>query len=125
MEIEDINKQLKDESLYFYEDMSNKLEVLKQLDFLDQDNRPTVKGRIATFITTSDEITLTEVLCQGILSELTPPECAAILSAFIYNDKVPEKEAPSPTLPLQQAKNQVSFISHLYSSFQNLTKFIL
>ncbi|EAN31716.1 DSHCT (NUC185) domain protein [Theileria parva strain Muguga] len=107
LEIEDINKQLKDESLYFYEDMSNKLEVLKQLDFLDQDNRPTVKGRIATFITTSDEITLTEVLCQGILSELTPPECAAILSAFIYNDKVPEKEAPSPTLPLQQAKNQV------------------
>ncbi|UKK02622.2 DEAD-box family helicase [Theileria orientalis] len=107
LEIEDINKQLKDESLYFYDDMINKLEVLKQLEFLDEKGRPTIKGRIATFITTSDELTLTEVLAQNILAGLSPPECAAILSAFIYNDKVPEKEAPSPTLSLQQAKSQV------------------
>ncbi|AFZ81204.1 DEAD/DEAH box helicase domain-containing protein [Theileria equi strain WA] len=106
-EIEEINKNLRDESLHTYSEMISKLDVLKQLDFLDEKGRPTTKGRIATFITTGDEITLTEVLFQNLLKNLEPEECAAILSAFIYNDRAPEKEAPAPTLGIQMARDRV------------------
>ncbi|GBE61715.1 helicase with zinc finger motif containing protein [Babesia ovata] len=106
-EIEEISANLKEESLYAYDEMIAKVEVLKQLEFLDEHGRPTVKGRIATYLTTGDEITLTETIVQNVLSGLEPEECAAILSAFIHNDRAPEKEVPAPTQAIQRARDAV------------------
>ncbi|GFE54548.1 DEAD DEAH box helicase domain-containing protein [Babesia ovis] len=106
-ELKRISEHLKEESLYAYDDMVAKVEVLKQLDFLDQNGKPTVKGRIATYLTTGDEITLTETITQNILNGLEPEECAAILSAFVHNDRAPEKEVPAPTLAIQKARDMV------------------
>ncbi|ORM41527.1 Helicase SKI2W [Babesia sp. Xinjiang] len=106
-EIELISEHLKEESLHAYDEMVAKVEVLKQLDFLDEHGKPTVKGRIATYLTTGDEITLTEAITQNVLSGLEPAECAAILSAFVYNDRAPEKEVPAPTHAIQRARDMV------------------
>ncbi|KAK1938582.1 putative helicase with zinc finger motif protein [Babesia divergens] len=106
-DIEMISENLKEESLHAYDEMIAKVEVLKQLDFLDQNGKPTVKGRIATYLTTGDEITLTETIVRNVLGGLEPEECAAILSAFVYNDRLPEKEVPAPTFAIQKARDQV------------------
>ncbi|EDO06191.1 helicase with zinc finger motif protein [Babesia bovis T2Bo] len=106
-ELERITSLLKEESLSSYDEMVAKVEVLKQLDFLDENGKPTVKGRIATYLTTGDEITLTETITQNVLNDLEPEECAAILSAFVHNDRSPEKEVPSPTAAIQKARDMV------------------
>ncbi|GIX64619.1 DEAD-box family helicase [Babesia caballi] len=106
-ELEQIDEHLREESLHAYDEMIAKVEVLKQLDFLDEHGRPTVKGRIATYLTTGDEITLTETIVQNVLSGLEPEECAAVLSAFVHNDRAPEKEVPAPTQAIQRARDIV------------------
>ncbi|KAK2198309.1 bifunctional Helicase [Babesia duncani] len=106
-EIEDIGKMLKDESLHSYHSMLARLEVLRQFEFLDDAGKPTLKGRIATHLTTGDEITLTEALVQNVLAGLEPEECAAILSAFVHSDRGPEQEAPCPTLAIQTARDTI------------------
>lgn len=106
-DIATINEQLKEQSLHSYEEMVAKVEVLKQLEFLDENGKPTVKGRIATYLTTGDEITLTESIFQNVLGDLEPEECAAILSAFVHNDRSPEKEVPAPTYAIQRARDLV------------------
>ncbi|KAK1442652.1 ATP-dependent RNA helicase ski2-like protein [Babesia gibsoni] len=106
-EIEEISEQLKEQSLHSYDEMVAKVEVLKQLEFLDEEGKPTVKGRIATYLTTGDEITLTESIFQNVLGDLEPEECAAVLSAFVHNDRSPEKEVPAPTYAIQQARDKI------------------
>lgn len=66
-EIEEISSCIKEESLEAYPEMMARVNVLKQMGFLDSENVPTIKGRVATYITTTDEITLTQVLFQNIL----------------------------------------------------------
>ena len=57
----------------------------------------TVKGRAAIEINTSDELLLTELVFNGCLAHLTPPQCAALLSAFVLQER--SDVTPSEALP--------------------------
>ena len=47
----------------------------------------TVKGRAAIEINTCDELLLTELVFNGCLAQLTAPQCAALLSAFVLQER--------------------------------------
>lgn len=47
-----------------------------------------LKGRVACEISTGDELLLTEMIFNGVFNPLTPEQCAALLSCFVFQEKV-------------------------------------
>lgn len=54
---------------------------------------------------TCDELIATEMLFQNILEPLNPPECAGILSAFVFQEKT--KDEKVLTTRMEEAKNSL------------------
>lgn len=48
--------------------------------------------RVACEISSADELLLTEMIFQGAFNELTPEQCAAILSCFVLQERVEVKQ---------------------------------
>jgi len=62
--------------------------VLRRLGFLTKDNIIDVKGRVAAEINAADELITTELLFSGFFTDLTPQQVAAVLSIFVFDEKV-------------------------------------
>ena len=61
--------------------------VLRRLGFTTSDDVVEKKGRVACEISTGDELLLTEMIFNGVFNDLTPPQCAALLSCFVFGEK--------------------------------------
>ena len=46
-----------------------------------------MQGRVACEITAGDELLLTELLFAGVFNNLSPEECAALLSCVVVEEK--------------------------------------
>lgn len=79
------------------EELKARKRVLRRLGFTDADDIVAMKGRVACEISTGDELLLTELVFNGAFGGLEPEACAALLSCFVFTEKV----SPSPSaLPL-------------------------
>jgi ATP-dependent RNA helicase DOB1 len=47
-----------------------------------------LQGRVACEISSADELLLTEMIFNGVFNELTVPQCVALLSCFVFEEKV-------------------------------------
>ncbi|CRG99309.1 helicase with Zn-finger motif, putative [Plasmodium relictum] len=119
-DIENIEKNINAKSLNLYEDMEGKLNVLRHFSFIDDQNNLTIKGKIASYITLTDEITLTQVIFENLLNKLNPPEIAAVLSCFVAPEKKVE-ESPDLTVNLQDVK---AALTNIHSKFEEFYKII-
>lgn len=62
--------------------------VLRRLGFTNAEDIVEKKGRVACEISTGDELLLTEMIFNGIFNDLTPEQCAAILSCCVFTERV-------------------------------------
>jgi len=83
---------LSNESLSLFPDFLQRKAVLKELGYINQHETVAVKGRVACEVNTCDELIATEMVFEGILNDLTPPEIVAALSALVFQDKSGEEE---------------------------------
>ncbi|XP_015587568.1 helicase SKI2W [Cephus cinctus] len=94
---------LSDESLTFYPDYKNRVEVLRHLRYIDQDERVALKGRVALEMGTH-ELLITELVFRNVLTVLPPAEIAALLSALVYQQRSNEQlKLPSHLDSLQKS----------------------
>ncbi|KAK0401843.1 hypothetical protein QR680_016005 [Steinernema hermaphroditum] len=61
--------------------------ILRRLQYCDESDVITHKGRVACEIGAADELVLTEMLFAGVFNSMTPPEVAAMLSCFVFQEK--------------------------------------
>lgn len=61
--------------------------VLRQLEFTTPDDIVELKGRVACEISSGDELVITELVFNGNFSTLSPEQCAALLSCFVFDEK--------------------------------------
>jgi len=62
---------------------------LEDLNFIDKDTHViSLKGRVACEMNTSDELIVTEWLLNNALKELAPEEIVAVMSVFVFQEKV-------------------------------------
>lgn len=61
--------------------------VLRRLGFIDETDVVQMKARVACEISTGDELVLSELLFNRFFNELSPEQCAACLSCFIFEEK--------------------------------------
>lgn len=107
--IAQLKQQLSDQNLQLLPDYEQRLLVLNDLSFIDDASRIQLKGKVACEIHSGDELILTELILENVLREYEPAEIAAMLSAFVFQEKT-ECE-PSLTDKLTKARNTIVDIS--------------
>lgn len=70
------------------EELKSRKRVLRRLGFTSTTDIVDTKGRVACEISTGDELLLTELIFNGAFNTLEPEHCAALLSCFVFDEKV-------------------------------------
>jgi ATP-dependent RNA helicase DOB1 len=70
------------------EELKSRRRVLRRLGFTTSADIVDMKGRVACEISTGDELLLTELIFNGVFNPLSPEQCAALLSCFVFTEKV-------------------------------------
>lgn len=78
---------LSDQNLELLPDYNSRVEVLKELQFIDEFSTVLLKGRVACEINSAHELILTELILDNILADYTPQEAVALLSVFVFVEK--------------------------------------
>ncbi|GAB7355001.1 hypothetical protein MBLNU459_g5611t1 [Dothideomycetes sp. NU459] len=99
--IREVRKQISDAmSVLQMEELKHRKRVLRRLGFINDADVVQLKARVACEISTGDELVLSELLFNRFFNELTPEQCAAALSCFIFEEKSQE----TPTMKEELAK---------------------
>jgi antiviral helicase SKI2 len=85
--IQNLKHLLSNESLQLFPDFLQRKSLLRFLDYIDDDETVKVKGRVACECNTCDELIISEIIFDGVLNDLDPPEMVAALSALIFQEK--------------------------------------
>ncbi|KAF9575729.1 hypothetical protein EC968_001919 [Mortierella alpina] len=101
--LEELQRTISDQNLELLPDYHQRVNILKELNYLDPvSSTVQLKGRVACEINTADELILTELILDNMLSEFEPEEIVALLSCFVCQ----EKNASEPVLTPQLAKGK-------------------
>ncbi|KAJ5342015.1 Helicase C-terminal [Penicillium brevicompactum] len=83
-EIDDVN------SILLFDELKNRMRVLRRLGFIDDAEVVQLKARVACEISTGDELMLSELLFNGFFNDMTSEQVAAVMSCFVFEEKVKE-----------------------------------
>ncbi|KAF3160660.1 ATP-dependent RNA helicase mtr4, variant 2 [Orbilia oligospora] len=79
--------------------------VLRRLGFISENDIIQLKARVACEISSADELLLSELMFNRMFNELTPEQCAAVLSCVVFDEKSNNKDANNkPAMKDQLAK---------------------
>ena len=84
-------------SLLQMNDLKCMKRVLRRMGYSTMADVIEVKGRIACELSSADELLLTEMMFNGMFNEMSPEQCASILSCFVCDEK--SNEAPRHSAP--------------------------
>lgn len=117
-EADALRQQIKDaQAILQMDELKNRKRVLRKLGFTTPSDIVDLKGRVACEISTGDELLLTELIFNGTFSKLTPEQCAALLSCFVFDEKINDDggvlhpELKEPFRGLQQMARQIAKVS--------------
>jgi len=102
-------------SLLQMNDLKCMKRVLRRMGYSTMADVIEVKGRIACELSSADELLLTEMMFNGMFNEMSPEQCASILSCFVCDEK--SNEAPRLTQelsgPLRQMQDMAKRIAQV------------
>ena len=98
------------------DELKGRKRVLRRLGFTTSDDIVDTKGRVACEISTGDELLLTELVFNGVFSDLAPENCAALLSCFVFDDKSESQtklreELAAPLRVLQETARRIAKVA--------------
>ena len=81
--------------------------VLKRLGYISPEGVLGTKGRFSCELSTADELVVTDMIFDGIFSELSIEQAVALLSCFVHKEpsKGDSKLAPELDAPFQQLQS--------------------
>lgn len=93
--IKSIKKTMRSSTaLAFKDELKARKRVLRRLGYVTSDDVVEVKGKVACEISSADELTLTELMFSGALKDATVEQVVALLSCFVWQEKL--QDAPKP-----------------------------
>jgi antiviral helicase SKI2 len=114
--ISSLRQALSDQNLQLLPDYEQRIEVLKDLSFVDANTRIQLKGKVACEIHSADELVLTELILDNVLADYEPAEIAALLSAFVFQEKT--ESVPNLTGNLERGMKTIIEISEKVNTVQ-------
>ncbi|KAM5536013.1 hypothetical protein V8D89_010271 [Ganoderma adspersum] len=96
--IAELKHILSDQNLELIPDYEQRIEVLKELKFIDDNSTVLLKGRVACEINSANELILTELILENTLAAYDPEEVVALLSCFVFQEKTDVEPVIPPKL---------------------------
>ncbi|KAL7624275.1 ATP-dependent RNA helicase mtr4 [Parahypoxylon ruwenzoriense] len=96
------------------DELKSRKRVLRRLGFINESDVVQMKARVACEISSTEghELLLSELLFNRFFNELSPELCAAILSVFIFEEKVDAQALPDELMkPFSQVQAQARIIA--------------
>jgi antiviral helicase SKI2 len=121
--ISQLRQLMSDQNLQLLPDYEQRISVLKDLGFVDEDSRVELKGKVACEIHSADELVLTELILENVLATYEPEEIVALLSAFVFQEKTDVE--PTLTASLERGVAKIVEISEKVNKLQTLHQVIL
>ncbi|KAK3673037.1 Antiviral helicase ski2 [Recurvomyces mirabilis] len=121
--IDSIRQLMSDQNLQLLPDYQQRISVLKDLGFIDDNSRVELKGKVACEIHSADELVLTELVLENVLAEFEPEEIVALLSSFVFQEKT--DSIPNLTPALERGQEILIKISEKVNHYQTLHQVIL
>ncbi|KAI0001768.1 NUC185 domain-containing protein [Russula vinacea] len=90
--IANLKLEISDQNLELVPDYEQRVEVLKELKFLEANSIVSLKGRVACEINSVNELVLTELVLENTLAAYEPEEVVALLSSFVFQEKTDVEE---------------------------------
>ncbi|KAG0168825.1 hypothetical protein DFQ28_000374 [Apophysomyces sp. BC1034] len=104
-QIDLLKMTISDQNLELLPDYHQRIEVLRQMQYIDEQGTVQLKGRVACEINSADELLLTELVLDNVFADYEPAEIVAILSAFVFQER--NASEPRLTPKLVKAKELV------------------
>lgn len=114
--IDQIRQLMSDQNLQLLPDYEQRINVLKDLGFIDDQSRVELKGKVACEIHSADELVLTELVLENVLADYEPEEIVALLSSFVFQEKT--DVTPNITAALERGQETIVKISEKVNHFQ-------
>ncbi|CCU76706.1 hypothetical protein BGHDH14_bgh06440 [Blumeria hordei DH14] len=121
--ISQLRQLMSDQNLQLLPDYEQRIQVLKDLDFIDDNSRVQLKGKVACEIHSADELVLTELILDNVLAAYEPAEIVALLSAFVFQEKT--NMVPNLTSNLERGMKTIIEISEKINERQIYHQVIL
>jgi superfamily II RNA helicase len=74
-------------ALILRDDLKSRRRVLVKLGYIDEEGVVLPKGRVAAEVASCDELVATEMMFNGVFSELEPDALAALVSCLVWREK--------------------------------------
>lgn len=114
-EIKALKKKIaKAHSIAQLDELKSRKRVLRRLGFINESEVVELKARVACEISSTEghELLLSELLFNRFFNELSPEACAAILSVFIFDEKLETTPLPEELMkPFTQIQAQARIIA--------------
>ncbi|TID29952.1 hypothetical protein CANINC_001463 [Pichia inconspicua] len=109
-----LKESLSDENLELLPEYNKRLEVLKELNYVNSEQLTiNLKGRVACEINSGFELIITELVFENFLGGFTAEEIVALLSCFVYDGKKGDKndeQTKLATARLEKGKEKICSI---------------
>ncbi|KAG6846094.1 hypothetical protein H0H87_006458 [Tephrocybe sp. NHM501043] len=89
---------ISDQNLELIPDYEQRVAVLQELKFIDENSTVLLKGRVACEINSANELVLTELILENTLAGYEPEEVVALLSCFVFQEKTEVEPVIPPKL---------------------------
>ncbi|KAK9169685.1 hypothetical protein Syun_001825 [Stephania yunnanensis] len=87
-------------ALAFKDELKARKRVLRRLGYMTSDNVVELKGKVASEISSADELTLTELMFNGVLKDANVEQMVSLLSCFVWQEKLQDAQKPMKELHL-------------------------
>ena len=114
--VQSLKAALSRDNLYLLPEFDARVRVLERLNYIDSEKVILIKGRVAREINSCDELIATEMIFEGVLSELDPSEAIALLSLLVFEENIETK--PNLTERLIASKEAVERIARSLAKVQ-------
>ncbi|KAH6674739.1 NUC185 domain-containing protein [Halenospora varia] len=121
--ITQLRQLMSDQNLQLLPDYEQRIQVLKDLEFIDDSSRVQLKGKVACEIHSADELVLTELILDNVLAAYSPPEIVALLSSFVFQEKT--DTVPNLSTALETGMKTIISISEKVNERQTYHQVIL
>ena len=109
--LEEKQKMISEDNLRYFKEFQSRVQILKNMGYIDEEDNLTLKGKAAREITCCDCLIVTELLFSNILNKLTISEITAFLSCFILNSREISFEDPEISKEFTEAIEELKKIN--------------
>lgn len=76
--IQSLQMLMSDQNLALLPDYNQRVEVLKDLGFVDEESRVSLKGKVACEVHSADELVLSECIFENVFADFEPQDIVAL-----------------------------------------------